>query len=98
MPNHMEQPAYLSNLEKTDEAYSFIKKNLPSILQSPRVAIVCGSGLGGLANTIDSAQRVEIDYSDIPHFPRLTGQSKIASQPLFIGTPPTNERSPWTCW
>lgn len=68
----MEQPACLSNLERTGEAYTFINKNLPSILQSPRVAIVCGSGLGGLANTIDSAQRVEIDYSDIPHFPRLT--------------------------
>ena len=98
MPNHMEHPACPLNLEKTDEAYNFIKKNLPSILQSPRVAIVCGSGLGGLANTIDSAQRVEIDYSDIPHFPRLTGQFKIASQSLFTSRPPTNERSPWTCW
>ncbi len=94
----MEQPACLSNLERTGEAYTFINKNLPSILQSPRVAIVCGSGLGGLANTIDSAQRVEIDYSDIPHFPRLTGQLKIASQPHLARRPPTNKRSPWTRW
>ncbi|KAL4782737.1 nucleoside phosphorylase domain-containing protein [Aspergillus varians] len=68
----MEPSAYPPTLEKTNEAFSFIKKLLPTLLQAPRVAIVCGSGLGGLANTIDSELRVEIDYSDIPHFPCLT--------------------------
>ncbi|KAL2830628.1 nucleoside phosphorylase domain-containing protein [Aspergillus pseudoustus] len=62
----------LSSTEKIYEAFAFVKKSLPAELQSPRVAIVCGSGLGGLANTIDSELRVEIDYADIPHFPRLT--------------------------
>ncbi|CEL01562.1 Putative Purine nucleoside phosphorylase [Aspergillus calidoustus] len=62
----------LSSSEKTNEAFAFLKKSLPAQLQAPRVAIVCGSGLGGLANTIDSELRVEIDYADIPHFPRLT--------------------------
>jgi hypothetical protein len=67
--------ANLSSSEKTNEAFAFLKKSLPTQLQAPQVAIVCGSGLGGLANTIDSELRVEIDYADIPHFPRLTGKS-----------------------
>ncbi|KAL3469384.1 nucleoside phosphorylase domain-containing protein [Aspergillus californicus] len=57
---------------KATEAFGFIKKLLPTALQAPRVAIVCGSGLGGLANTIDNELRVEIDYADIPYFPHLT--------------------------
>ncbi|KAL5332737.1 nucleoside phosphorylase domain-containing protein [Aspergillus crustosus] len=61
-----------STFERTNEASNFIKKLLPAQLQAPRVAVVCGSGLGGLANTIDNGVRVEIDYSDIPHFPHLT--------------------------
>ncbi|KAJ0414000.1 nucleoside phosphorylase domain-containing protein [Aspergillus carlsbadensis] len=68
----MATTANLSSSEKTKEAFAFLRKSLPAQLQAPRVAIVCGSGLGGLANTIDSELRVEIDYADIPHFPRLT--------------------------
>ncbi|KAL2809029.1 nucleoside phosphorylase domain-containing protein [Aspergillus granulosus] len=68
----MATTASLSSSEKTNAAFAFLKKSLPAQLQAPRVAIVCGSGLGGLANTIDSELRVEIDYADIPHFPRLT--------------------------
>ncbi|RDW59272.1 purine-nucleoside phosphorylase [Aspergillus mulundensis] len=68
----MDSTAGSSAFEKTNEASHYIKKLLPESLQAPRIAIVCGSGLGGLANTIDGAPRVEIDYSDIPHFPRLT--------------------------
>ncbi|KAL3448641.1 nucleoside phosphorylase domain-containing protein [Aspergillus insuetus] len=68
----MATTANLSSSEKTNEAFAFLKKSLPTQLQAPQVAIVCGSGLGGLANTIDSEIRVEIDYADIPHFPRLT--------------------------
>lgn len=36
----------------------------------PEVAIVCGSGLSGLANLVEDA--VTIEYTDIPHFPRST--------------------------
>ncbi|KAL2786028.1 nucleoside phosphorylase domain-containing protein [Aspergillus keveii] len=68
----MATTANLSSSEKTNEAFAFLKKSLPRQLQAPQVAIVCGSGLGGLANTIDSELRVEINYADIPHFPRLT--------------------------
>ncbi|KAL4944747.1 hypothetical protein BDV06DRAFT_220038 [Aspergillus oleicola] len=68
----MEPLARPSVLEKTTEAFNFIEKRLPDSLKAPRVAIVCGSGLGGLSETIDKELRVEIDYSDIPHFPQLT--------------------------
>jgi purine-nucleoside phosphorylase len=36
----------------------------------PRIGLVLGSGLGGFANELGSATR--IDYKDIPHFPRST--------------------------
>ena len=36
----------------------------------PEVGIICGSGLGGLAKTLDNP--TVIDYKDIPNFPRTT--------------------------
>jgi purine-nucleoside phosphorylase len=49
--------------------------SLPDALQSPKVAIVCGSGLGGLADTINAEPRIEKAYGDIPNFPVSTGRS-----------------------
>jgi hypothetical protein len=46
---------------------------VPEALQRPKVAIVCGSGLGGLADTIEPEPRVEIPYGQIPGFPVSTG-------------------------
>ncbi|XP_030826342.1 purine nucleoside phosphorylase [Camarhynchus parvulus] len=40
--------------------------------EPPRVALVCGSGLGALAEELTEAKA--IDYRDIPHFPRSTVQ------------------------
>ncbi|XP_037982559.1 purine nucleoside phosphorylase [Motacilla alba alba] len=40
--------------------------------EPPRVALVCGSGLGALAQELREAQ--SFDYRDIPHFPRSTVQ------------------------
>ncbi|XP_058679190.1 purine nucleoside phosphorylase [Ammospiza caudacuta] len=40
--------------------------------EPPRVALVCGSGLGALAEELTDP--VTIDYRDIPHFPRSTVQ------------------------
>ena len=60
--------------QKATDSASFIRSKLPSGLQAPRVAIVCGSGLGGIASTVDSHDSVEIDYKDIPNFPRSTVQ------------------------
>ena len=37
----------------------------------PIVAIVCGSGLGDIANLVENQEIVP--YADIPEFPRSTG-------------------------
>lgn len=65
----------MTSFEKATEAVSYLIKGLPADLQRPKVAIVCGSGLGGLAETVQSEPRAEFDYASIPHFPRSTGRS-----------------------
>lgn len=64
----------VSQFERVHQAVSFLKSRLPESLRFPKVAIVCGSGLGGLADTVQSEPRAEYDYSSIPHFPRPTGE------------------------
>lgn len=39
----------------------------------PKVAIICGSGLGGLSDLLTN--RTVFPYKDIPHFPRSTGMN-----------------------
>lgn len=59
---------------RAQDAVSFLQSKLPRELQNPRVAIVCGSGLGGIADLVSSDKRKEIDYVDIPNFPKTTGK------------------------
>lgn len=40
--------------------------------QRPKVAIICGSGLGGLADLM--ADKTVFPYRDIPNFPVSTGE------------------------
>lgn len=65
--------AYARALETAD----YVRSKLPEALQKPRVAIVCGSGLGGLVDTIDAEPKVELAYSTIPNFPRSTGEASL---------------------
>ena len=65
----------IASFERVSETVSFLKERLPVSLQNPRVAIVCGTGLGGLIHTIGDTPRAEYDYSSVPNFPRLTGKS-----------------------
>lgn len=68
----------ISAFDRATEAVTFLRSRLPEGLQSPKVAIVCGSGLGGLADTVHAEGRAEYDYASIPHFPRSTGEySKV---------------------
>ena len=55
------------------EALSFVHEQLPQALKKPRVGIICGSGLGGLADTVLPHPQHEIRYADIPYFPQSTG-------------------------
>ncbi|XP_070687379.1 purine nucleoside phosphorylase 6 [Pempheris klunzingeri] len=53
---------------------------LASTKQRPKVAIICGSGLGGLADLL--SDKTAFPYKDIPHFPISTVQGH-AGQLVF---------------
>ncbi|CAF1336711.1 unnamed protein product [Adineta ricciae] len=53
--------------ERVQEIVAFIQNIVPA---KPEVAIICGSGLGGLAELV--VDKVVIPYADIPNFPRST--------------------------
>jgi purine-nucleoside phosphorylase len=55
------------------QALISIRSRLPKELRSPRLGIVCGSGLQGLAEKL--VERVEVNYVDIEGMPDSTGPS-----------------------
>ncbi len=57
------------------ESADFLRAQIPENLQSPKVAIICGSGLGGLAGMVKDEGKAELDYGSIPHFSRSTGKT-----------------------
>ena len=59
-----------SLFDQIQEAAAAVRAKWPV---TPRVGIVLGTGLGGFAAEI--ADRVEIRYEDIPHFPHSTAPS-----------------------
>ena len=65
--------------ERATEAARFITSKAPGRI--PRVAIVLGSGLGGVADAIDDA--VEVPYGEIPFFVRSTVDGHAGA--LIIG-------------
>lgn len=54
-------------IKNIDEALAFIKGKIDGV---PDVAVILGSGLGGLADCIED--KVIIPYSEIPHWPLST--------------------------
>ncbi|KAF2773485.1 hypothetical protein EJ03DRAFT_264793 [Teratosphaeria nubilosa] len=58
-----------SPFQRATETVEFLRLKLPDHLAKPRVAIVCGSGLGGLSETVDNEEKVEWEYKDVPNFP-----------------------------
>jgi purine-nucleoside phosphorylase len=77
----MESSAPPGVYQRATETAEYVRAKLPANLQNPKVAIVCGSGLGGLVDTIEPQPKVELAYGDIPNFPRSTGESlEIPSQ------------------
>lgn len=59
---------------RATETVEFLRLKLPPALSKPRVAIVCGSGLGGLVATLNDDVREEWAYKDVPNFPQSTGE------------------------
>jgi purine-nucleoside phosphorylase len=80
----------LGVFQRATETATFLRSKLPTSLHYPKVAIVCGSGLGGLAETIHQEPRIETAYADIPNFPISTGmfnntyRSSITLVELFM--------------
>lgn len=59
--------------QRCSEALHYLENKIPPELRLPSVGVVCGSGLGGLAKTVMPQPRLEVDYTDIPHFPASKG-------------------------
>jgi orotate phosphoribosyltransferase len=58
--------------ERVQEIVAFIQAKVPT---KPQFAIICGSGLGGLAELVN--EKIVIPYADIPHFPQSTGKHSV---------------------
>jgi len=77
--NHIRHTLFEAHEEMVDtqfnkavETVEFLRSTLPPALAKPKVAIVCGSGLGGLVNTLNDDVREEWAYKDVPNFPQST--------------------------
>ena len=58
----------------TYEEYEYIADALRERTRhKPTIAVICGSGLGGLADLLEDPDA--IDYEDIPYFPLSTGKT-----------------------
>lgn len=78
-----------SAFNRAIETVEFLRLKLPPHLSKPRVAIVCGSGLGGLAETVNRGREGDVvetwEYKDVPNFPISTGMSSIGDE-LILDT------------
>ncbi len=62
--------------EEAVEASSYLQNALPHPdIKNPSIAVICGSGLGGLVDTIQDGPRFEASNDSIPHFSTPTGIS-----------------------
>ncbi len=60
-------------INKFNEAAESIRSKLIPELSKPRVLIICGSGLGGIAEVLHPEPIIDIPYNEIPHFKHSTG-------------------------
>ena len=60
-------------LEQVTECVGYLRERIHPSLHRPTTGIICGSGLGGLANAVLPSIQAEVAYQDIPHFPQSTG-------------------------
>lgn len=59
----------LTEYDKLSQSVQYVR-SIVGINATPKIGIICGSGLGDLCNIIDNA--ISIPYSKIPHFPKST--------------------------
>ncbi|GAA5912391.1 hypothetical protein JCM5296_001716 [Sporobolomyces johnsonii] len=74
LPDPVPSPSHAPQLDaltaQFTQALIDIRQRLPKALRTPKVAIVCGSGLQGLAEVL--TERVEVPYADIEGFGEST--------------------------
>lgn len=56
--------------EEVEQCANFIKSKIGDV--KPKIAIICGSGLGGLTNSLKDT--VKIPYTEIPNFGTSSGK------------------------
>lgn len=61
---------------RASESVAALRQGLPESLQYPKVAVVCGSGLGGLQDSVGAEPRVEFGYGEVPGFTKSKGKSR----------------------
>jgi purine-nucleoside phosphorylase len=69
----MDDPTIADAYAAATAAVTSLTSNLPDALKAPMIAAICGSGLGGLADSLHAEPRHEVAYGEIPHFPPSTG-------------------------
>lgn len=65
-----------TSYNEAKESAQAIRKQLPSILQNPKIGVICGSGLGGLQHSVveaTGAPRIEVKYKDVPGMSEPSG-------------------------
>lgn len=75
VPSPSNEPALDELTAQFTQALYDIRSKLPEELKTPRVAIVCGSGLQGLADILQD--RVEVPYGEITGFGESTGEFNL---------------------
>lgn len=74
----------VTTFNRATETVRFLKKQLPEALQRPRLGVICGSGLGSLAETVLPQPRHEVPYAAIPHFPSGSGRHDAHGQRKWL--------------
>lgn len=67
---------------KAQDAALFIKSKFPQGFSTPKAAIICGTGLGGIANILETSPKIEIPYEEIPGFMVSTGKNFVSMNAL----------------
>lgn len=81
-----------SIFQQVQDTFIYLRERLPIELQKPRFAIICGSGLGGLAASVNKSPRAEFEYGSIPHFPISTGKFWIIFSLYIVFYPSISKR------
>ena len=58
---------------RATESFRYLQLRVPTSLIRPKLGIICGSGLGGLAAIVEPTPQCEVEYAEVPHFIPSTG-------------------------